>query len=122
MVLKTHVDNRGMFQELFKKSHGFEDFDIKQISFCTINPGETRGGHYHKVMNEVFIVVSGSMELRRKQVEKNKNLSIQTMNVYENQIALNKPYEWHEVYSKDGCEFIILLNCEFNSNDLDTYR
>ena len=73
MVFEKHIDSRGSFQELFRDKYSPTGFEVKQISQCTINPGETRGGHYHRVMTEAFIVTSGRMTLTQRECHHNTN-------------------------------------------------
>ncbi len=54
--LKKHTDERGDFVEVLKHD-GFG-----QISYITVEPGKTRGNHYHHTKNEKFLVVSGIAE------------------------------------------------------------
>lgn len=125
MVFPKHVDERGIFQELYKDSEMFEGFEPKQISLCTINPGCVRGQHYHKNMLEAFIVIEGEMELTQHWVENGLLMGdpdVTVMTTDRNQMVINEPNQWHSVTSKNGCKFIILIDREFDPNNPDTYR
>jgi UDP-2-acetamido-2,6-beta-L-arabino-hexul-4-ose reductase len=121
MVQPKHVDVRGEFQELVRASE--IGFTPKQVSICTINPGQTRGGHYHKETLEGFVVIEGEMILSQKNANDLDDLSVvaTTMNRDINQECHNMPYEWHQVYSEKGCKFLVLLDREFNPENPDTY-
>jgi len=115
----AHIDERGSFQELIKLNNMF----VKQISYCIANPNVTRGGHFHKELSEVFIVIKGCMTLtletesgvKLKKVLKNEE-------GYEQQYFI-LPYVKHTVEASDeGCEFIILANRQFDEKNPDTYR
>ena len=51
--LKKHEDPRGVFVEMLKTK------DSGQFSFFTAHPGIARGGHYHHVKTEKFLVIKG---------------------------------------------------------------
>jgi len=52
--LPRHSDERGQFVEMLKTK------DSGQFSYFTVNPGATRGGHYHHSKTEKFLVMKGS--------------------------------------------------------------
>lgn len=54
--LSSHADARGSFTEFLR---GREE---GQLSVNVINPGVTKGNHYHHTKNEKFLVVSGECE------------------------------------------------------------
>ncbi len=56
--LKIKTDERGSFTEVLKT------IDSGQISFLRINPGHSRGKHFHHTKIEKFIVVSGVSKFR----------------------------------------------------------
>lgn len=60
--IKSHLDQRGSFTELFKT------FEQGQISVNVSKPGITKGNHYHNTKNEKFIVVSGEARIRFRKV------------------------------------------------------
>jgi UDP-2-acetamido-2,6-beta-L-arabino-hexul-4-ose reductase len=64
--VKSHLDQRGSFTELFKT------FEQGQISVNISKPGITKGNHYHHTKNEKFIVVSGDALIRFRKVDHTK--------------------------------------------------
>jgi len=60
--LKMNVDNRGSFTEFIKT------FDRGQISVNVLNPGITKGNHWHHTKNEKFLVVSGKGVIRFRKI------------------------------------------------------
>ena len=54
----TYDDERGLFVEMLKTP------DCGQFSFFTVRPGVTRGSHYHHSKTEKFLVVSGNVLMR----------------------------------------------------------
>lgn len=74
--IKSHLDLRGSFTELFKT------FEQGQISVNISKPGITKGNHYHHTKNEKFIVVSGEAIIRFRKVD--------DANIIEYKVAGNK--------------------------------
>jgi UDP-2-acetamido-2,6-beta-L-arabino-hexul-4-ose reductase len=62
LSLDPKTDSRGMFVELFRTAHS------GQLSFFTVHPGVTRGGHYHHSKVERFVVAQGAARLRFRHV------------------------------------------------------
>ena len=60
MNYNQFTDERGTFKELFKNDRFFE---IKQISLNIVNPCKKKGGHFHKITTEVFIIIEGKMNV-----------------------------------------------------------
>ena len=64
--LVSHCDNRGSFTEFLKTGHH------GQISINVIKPGMTKGNHYHMSKNEKYLVLSGSCEIKERQIGESK--------------------------------------------------
>lgn len=60
--LVKHEDARGIFVEMLK-TH-----DSGQFSFFSALPGVTRGGHYHHIKTEKFLVVKGVAQFRFRHI------------------------------------------------------
>ncbi|MDA8631252.1 NAD-dependent epimerase/dehydratase family protein [Litoricolaceae bacterium] len=56
--IPENKDERGVFVEMLKTP------DSGQFSFFTVNPGVTRGSHYHHTKTEKFLVLKGQCRLR----------------------------------------------------------
>jgi UDP-2-acetamido-2,6-beta-L-arabino-hexul-4-ose reductase len=56
--VKTSIDNRGSFTELFKSDTS------GQVSVNVAKPGITKGNHWHNTKNEKFVVVQGEALIR----------------------------------------------------------
>jgi UDP-2-acetamido-2,6-beta-L-arabino-hexul-4-ose reductase len=56
--LPQYGDERGVFVEMLKTP------DCGQFSFFTVQPGVTRGSHYHHTKTEKFLVVRGEVRMR----------------------------------------------------------
>ena len=60
--LKNNKDQRGNFVECFKS------LDFGQISFFTSNSKISRGGHFHHLKCEIFIVIQGKALYQSKNI------------------------------------------------------
>lgn len=111
-----HEDKRGYFQELFRVSEC--DHEVKQISRFRINPGQTRGGHYHSKLTETFIVLEGECVIHVYDINQELPFS---QHLQEGEYLTMTPFSHHTFYSKDGCTLLIAANQEFNPKDMDTF-
>lgn len=114
--IKKFEDKRGMFSELLKnKNYG-------QISMFSINPGETRGKHYHNIKNEKFIVLSGTIIFKMKSLNDGKLIlkKINEKNIGE---IISVPGWSHEIKNSGKQKAIILLwsNEIYDNKNPDTY-
>ena len=110
MNLKINEDKRGKFMEVF---HLLND---GQISYCTINPKETRGGHYHKRKKEIFCVLEGEavIHLPGKRILVNGN---------EPELVEILTGEVHSIqnFGLRDVKFLIWCSEIFNPKDDDTF-
>lgn len=60
--LELKKDPRGVFSEIIKTKNA------GQVSYFTVVPGATRGGHYHNSKTEKFLVVKGNAYFKFKNV------------------------------------------------------
>ena len=114
--VKTNVDNRGSFTELFKSETS------GQVSVNIAKPGITKGNHWHNTKNEKFVVVQGEALIKfRKPFEEN---------VIEYKVSGNKiqivdiPCGYtHNITNvgNDDMIFIIWTNELFDKENPDTY-
>lgn len=113
--LKAHNDKRGDFIELFKYPHA------GQISYFTVNPNSTRGGHYHNTKVEKFFLVSGNVEFSLYNLE-NKKKKIIKLNSKENKILETIPGYVHIIKNKNRttAKGIIWSNEIYNKKKPDT--
>lgn len=70
--IPEHVDHRGKFVEILKT------VDSGQVGYFTALPGITRGGHYHNVKVEKFLVVSGLARFRFENIKTKELMTIHT--------------------------------------------
>lgn len=109
-------DERGSFIEALYLS----EYDKGgQISILKINPGKTRGNHYHTRKIEAFVLLEGDALFYRQEHNNRSTLEITNMKigeevrVYTNQV--------HKIYSEHGATLLIYCTEKFNKEDPDTY-
>lgn len=116
MKLKVHEDIRGKFVEVYKSE------DV-QVSFLTINPGQTRGNHYHRVHYEKFIVIQGRCLISYRKINEDLVYGkyLDAANIEE---FIMEPFNVHNICNKTDKECIVLLITDkpFDKNDTDTYK
>jgi dTDP-4-dehydrorhamnose 3,5-epimerase-like enzyme len=111
-----HEDKRGYFQELFRVSEcGHE---VRQVSRFKINPGQTRGGHYHTSTYETFIVLDGECVVHVYDINQEFPFS---QHLGEGECLTMQPFSHHTFYSKDGCVLLVASNKEFDPKSTDTF-
>ena len=113
---KKNEDKRGNFSELLKsKKNG-------QVSFCTINPGETRGNHFHFTKVERFFALSGKGKIIYKNIN-NKKEKIYAFNHKKPLIFETIPGWSHKLVntSKSVAIFVLWTNEIFDIKKPDTY-
>ena len=62
-TVPSYPDLRGVFVEMLKTP------DCGQFSYFTVNPGITRGGHYHHSKTEKFLVIRGQASFKFRHMQ-----------------------------------------------------
>jgi UDP-2-acetamido-2,6-beta-L-arabino-hexul-4-ose reductase len=110
-------DKRGYFLEFLKSEYG------GQISFLTLNPGESRGFHYHNTKFEKFLVISGSLDFISYDFfeKKIKKVNINDQNL---KYVFSIPGYVHIIKNKSKkiCKVLIWANEIFDKDNPDTIR
>lgn len=114
--LKQHNDDRGGFAEFLKTQ------DSGQISFFTVNPGCTRGGHFHHTKNEKFLVVKGNAKFRFRNILTNEKYELD-VNEDLLEVVETIPGWVHDISNLGTTKMIVMLwaNEIFNEKMPDTY-
>ena len=114
--IKENKDLRGSFVEVIKtKSSG-------QFSFFTTNPDVTRGGHYHHMKTEKFLVIKGIARFNFLHIYKNETHSLEITG--ENPVIVETVPGWsHDITNIGSDELIVMLwaNEIFDKNKPDTF-
>ncbi|MCI4411510.1 MAG: NAD-dependent epimerase/dehydratase family protein [Thiotrichales bacterium] len=113
--LVKHEDPRGMFVEMLKTK------DSGQFSFFTAHPGITRGGHYHHVKTEKFLVIKGKARFGFRHIMTNEVCEIFTSGE-QPEIVETVPGWSHDITNVGDDEMIVMLwaNENFNPAKPDT--
>lgn len=86
-----HEDDRGKLVQLVHDGY-------KQVNILYSNKGTLRGKHYHKISNEVFYVISGSVN-----VELNRDGVTEQVIFKKGDFFLIPPYTTHSMNFEEDC-------------------
>jgi UDP-2-acetamido-2,6-beta-L-arabino-hexul-4-ose reductase len=113
--LISHQDDRGKFVEILKTK------DAGQFSFFTINPGVTRGQHYHHTKTEKFLVVKGLAKFRFKNLLTNERSEF-SVSGNDHVVVESIPGWAHDISNPAQEEALVMLwaNENFNPENPDT--
>lgn len=113
--LVKYEDLRGEFVEMLKTK------DSGQFSFFTAHPGITRGGHYHHVKTEKFLVIKGNACFRFRHITSDEVCEIHTSGD-KPEVVETVPGWSHDVTNVGGDEMVVMLwaNENFNPAKPDT--
>jgi len=115
--IKKNEDERGIFAEMLKtKSSG-------QFSFFTAHPGITRGGHYHHLKNEKFLVLQGEAKFCFRSLSSGE-ISEKFTSDKELEIVETVPGWTHDITNIGEKEMIVMLwaNEIFDPQNPDTIQ
>ncbi|SBS40429.1 NAD dependent epimerase/dehydratase family protein [Marinomonas spartinae] len=117
--LVKHEDSRGAFVEMLKTR------DSGQFSFFTAHPGVTRGGHYHHVKTEKFLVIKGTARFGFRHIVTNKFVEIITSGECP-EIVETVPGWSHDITNIGNDEMVVMLwaneNFDRQRPDTVTYK
>ncbi|GKT11844.1 MAG: UDP-2-acetamido-2,6-beta-L-arabino-hexul-4-ose reductase [Thiomicrorhabdus sp.] len=114
-ALTKHEDPRGTFVEMLKTQ------DSGQFSFFTAHPGITRGGHYHHVKTEKFLVIKGKARFGFRHIVTDESCEIMTSGD-KSEIVETVPGWSHDVTNIGDDELVVMLwaNENFDHSRPDT--
>lgn len=101
-ALTKHEDPRGTFVEMLKTK------DSGQFSFFTAHPGVTRGGHYHHVKTEKFLVIKGKARFGFRHIVTNEVYEIMTSGEHP-EVVETVPGWSHDVTNVGEDELVVML-------------
>ncbi len=101
-ALTKHEDPRGSFVEMLKTK------DSGQFSFFTAHPGVTRGGHYHHVKTEKFLVIKGKARFGFRHIVTNEVCEIMTSGEHP-EVVETVPGWSHDVTNIGEDELVVML-------------
>lgn len=113
--LTKHEDQRGCFVEMLKTR------DSGQFSFFTAHPGVTRGGHYHHVKTEKFLVIKGKARFGFRHIVTDEVVEIFTSGDMP-EVVETVPGWSHDVTNIGDDELVVMLwaNENFDREKPDT--
>lgn len=113
--LVKHEDQRGAFVEMLKTR------DSGQFSFFTAHPGVTRGGHYHHVKTEKFLVIKGQARFGFRHIVTDEFVEIVTTGD-KPEIVETVPGWSHDITNIGNDEMVVMLwaNENFDRQRPDT--
>lgn len=113
--LIKHEDPRGRFVEMLKTK------DSGQFSFFTAHPSITRGGHYHHVKTEKFLVIQGKALFKFRHIVTDEFYEIETSGD-KSEVVETVPGWSHDITNVGDEEMIVMLwaNENFNPKAPDT--
>ncbi|BDX07669.1 UDP-2-acetamido-2,6-beta-L-arabino-hexul-4-ose reductase [Planctobacterium marinum] len=113
--LKKHADPRGVFVEMLKTK------DSGQFSYFTALPGVTRGGHYHHVKTEKFLVIKGEAKFGFRHITSGEYIEI-FIDGENAEVVETVPGWSHDITNVGEEELIVMLwaNENFNPDAPDT--
>jgi UDP-2-acetamido-2,6-beta-L-arabino-hexul-4-ose reductase len=114
-TLTNHKDQRGSFVEMLKTR------DSGQFSYFTAHPGVTRGGHYHHVKTEKFLVIKGIARFGFRHIITDEVIEIVTSGA-KPEIVETVPGWSHDITNIGDDELVVMLwaNENFDRERPDT--
>lgn len=113
--IPTHGDERGIFAEVLKTK------DSGQFSFFTVEPGASRGGHYHHSKTEKFLVINGEARFGFRNIITNETHKI-FISEKKLEIIETVPGWSHDITNIGKEKMVVMLwaNEIFDHNNSDT--
>lgn len=100
--LPQYNDTRGTFVEMLKTP------DCGQLSYFTVHPGITRGGHYHHSKTEKFLVIKGQACFKFRHMQTGQRYELVTNG--DNPVAVETVPGWtHDITNIGGDEMLVML-------------
>jgi len=119
--LESHIDPRGYLFEILRFKDG--NIPANGYIYCfAVNPGQTRGGHYHTKKKEWFSCVSGEATVLVEDQDGSKEKII--LNTINPVVVYCGPYISHTFYNETQSPAVIVSygSKQHNSEDQDTFR
>jgi UDP-2-acetamido-2,6-beta-L-arabino-hexul-4-ose reductase len=115
-TVPQHLDPRGVFAEVIKTP------DCGQFSYFTVNPGMTRGGHYHHSKTEKFLLIKGKARFRFRHMFTGKTHELFTSGD-KAEVVETVPGWTHDITNIGPDEMIVMLwaNEVYDPSKPDTF-
>jgi UDP-2-acetamido-2,6-beta-L-arabino-hexul-4-ose reductase len=115
-TVPSHTDPRGMFVEMLKTP------DCGQFSYFTAHPGITRGGHYHRIKSEKFLVIKGHARFKFRHMHTGQTHQLVTSGD-KPEVVESVPGWTHDITNIGSDEMVVMLwaNEVFDQTHPDTF-
>lgn len=115
--LKTNIDQRGSFTELFHFPEG------GQVSINISKPGITKGQHWHNTKVEAFVVVKGHGLIEQRKLGTDEVLRYEVSGDQPETVLTLPGYTHNLINLSDTEDMVTVIWCNevFDSNRPDTY-
>ncbi len=110
----SHKDDRGEISGIIQKGEWME------VNIIRSKKNTVRGGHYHKHTHELFIILSGEIEVMLQ--DKFESCRVLSGTVKKGDVFIINPYVWHTFNIKKNSTWINMLDKPINAVDKDMYR
>jgi mannose-6-phosphate isomerase-like protein (cupin superfamily) len=107
-----HNDKRGTFRGIINSGRW------EEANFISTRKGEVRGGHYHKVTEELFYIINGKISIVISNLDGEK---IKSFEVSEGDIFMVEPFEVHTFKCEEDSSWINFLSIKFDSETPDIH-
>ena len=114
-------DKRGFFLKVIDGNEEFNPFKC-EVYITVAHPGQTKGGHYHKVANEWFTLIEGKAILLLEDVKTKQKNKIR-LNSLNPKTIFVPPYLAHSFYNNGKSDYILLAYTDkiYHPNDTISY-
>jgi UDP-2-acetamido-2,6-beta-L-arabino-hexul-4-ose reductase len=115
-TVPQYSDPRGVFAELVKTP------DCGQFSYFTVNPGMTRGGHYHHSKTEKFLLIKGMARFKFRNMQTGETHELFTSGDRA-EVVETVPGWTHDITNIGPDEMVVMLwaNEVFDPSHPDTF-
>ena len=91
----------------------------REVNLFTSKADAIRGGHYHKMTEEVLFVIEGKIEIT---CENTKNSDKETIIIGPNEGVQILPYEKHTAKIIEDTMWLAFLSKEYDNDDPDVFE
>lgn len=113
--VSKNIDDRGEF--ICFISDRLREYS--DLNYTETSSGSVRGNHFHKETKELFILLSGEIELTVDKVENNRIVETKKYTFTKYDMFEIEPYENHTITVLSDCTWISLLSKSFDEKNPD---
>jgi len=119
---KVISDSRGYFLKVIDGNEENNPFPC-EVYITSAKPGESKGGHYHKIANEWFTLIKGVAILILEDVMSKEKKQIK-LNSLDSKTILVPPYIAHSFLNNGNEDYLLLAYTDrkYDSSDTIVYK